>query len=169
MTIKTTRSESNLHSMRPKKLERRDQTLAVPGNKSRGLLLRKLDGSRKQPPGEGKFMREKYPSASLQRPLVVEYYKLNDLAGDHSVRLPPRLPITQNVKASKDPRFTSSFCTLDHGHKVEILKAMSTTWDGIQAGGIWILGIPTSRCHVQNFHGTARRPRVSVWSTVTKW
>ncbi|CAJ1943383.1 unnamed protein product [Cylindrotheca closterium] len=122
MTIKTTRSESSLRSLRPKKLERRDLQLAVPGNKIRRMSLRKVDGS-KEPSGEGTFMRERYPSASLQRPLVVEYYKLNDLAGEDSVRVPPRLPITQNGEARRDPRFTSSFRTLDHDQKVEELES----------------------------------------------
>ncbi|CAJ1943381.1 unnamed protein product [Cylindrotheca closterium] len=124
MTIKATRSESSLRSMRLKKLERRDQQFAVPGSKSKGRFLRNmLEAPKKEPSGEGTFMKEKYPSASIQRPRVVEYYKLNDLAGDESIRLPPRLPITQSGGARKDPRFTSSFSSLDDDQKVEELES----------------------------------------------
>ncbi|CAJ1943379.1 unnamed protein product [Cylindrotheca closterium] len=109
------------------KLRRQDQFVVRDhGTSRRGRLLR--DGS-KEPSGEGKFMREKYPSALLQRPLVVDHYKINDI-GDDSVRLPPRLPINQRGEASKDPRFTSSFSTLDHDQKVKEVErfAQEVKW-----------------------------------------
>lgn len=74
-------------------------------------------------------MQEKYPSSSLHRPLAVEYYTLNDLDED-SIRLPPRLPISQRGQVRQDPRFTSAFGTLDHDEKVEKVEryAQEVEW-----------------------------------------
>ncbi|KAL3939539.1 MAG: hypothetical protein SGBAC_005749 [Bacillariaceae sp.] len=90
---------------------------------SKRRLLQKIDGlTRTRKDSSAEFMREKYPSAKVERPVVVEYYKLNDLGAD-SVRLPPRLPVDQSGKANQDPRFTSSFNTLKDSEKREILES----------------------------------------------
>ena len=123
MTIKTTRSESNLHSMRPKKVERRDHTLVVPGNKSRGRILRKLDGSMKQPSGEGKVLESEIGTTISQdssmwvmnstlsmwsfRPTSIDEYQFRSIAKGSTILHSYKVATTINLDGLQKRMFNS--------------------------------------------------------------